>query len=1183
MAKNSELGFLVAGSLENHILEDEGFALTVMFRVKGEWLKITNIHLDTDQTTQQMQWDVINRWPHNGDRFMVGDFNRVIGLTGKWFDCWTHLGGDPLAPTHFRDQSQQVVVGYTARRLDRIYSPTPPSQVAHTRTPHLSDHLMVTASIPVGNTNTWLKDSCARPRPTPASITAAHTDSLLTWITTALKVPSYPEFSPHYFLHSLRTRLLRGENISIPPRISDIFHSLHDISLTGNITLKHINEAIVSLNIQHSHDTHINRVDTNMIGKTIFQQQSQPLLSFKGHTVDKHIITEIINTATPIFAEYHSIPLETLKIIETRPVACSPTDTRNLDMVTCTYDDIELALLHLSKKSGAGLDGWTAKNILRLDPPLFQAFQSAFREWMVGVAQSGTIDPFLSASLITFIPKIRCPTDFSDMRPIELDTLPLKLASTMVAQKLQSVASSLFSGEQFGFLRGRLGLTAALIVDQRIKEGWDCVFVDSTRAFTNTHMGIILKISEREGFPPSLLNWIRALSTPREARILHKGRISKDTLHIYRGLRQGNPASPLLYNLLADLIRHIVLSRLKSAHPGLPFDMILFADDFALLVPPGSDTKVFMTIAGVLKEVEKLTGVHFNNTKTKILSHTLREGVIWEQVPYFKYLGIRIPSSTAPSLIDEKILSMKSQALALRKWCLPIRKIAHIFNSFFLSRVLFLATFTNLTPEQGRNLEWLARSVIGYVTEGESGPRYLGRSLVALAEPWERGGLSLKLPTTQCTAMSAIWARLLYCDGYIPPKYREWLTPLLESKISRFPPAFWRTVMGKDHCITVLKTYDTLRVETPLSEKERAWKTFWINNRPIPTVRYFLIDWDFLWRVFFNVAPTQEGWLKHYSCFTQSRCHLCDELCTPGVTHVIQCRVLTMQSDLAPLTYSADTLYQFFLTSPISLTLTLINYIKKSLRTWSPQEVKKAKIKQDKGFLHWCSSFNEEVEEYTLPRHESKLLASLPKTNDPKVVDVWSPWAKRVLDLNFRDLRDKPVYIYTDGSCISSNNSKVAAFACVFLTHTHESPPYPYGVICGRIPGNQTSMRAEIAGVIRAAALAVDLGLQHPLIVSDSLTVVNLARRKGIPKENRDLWNIFFNLSIEPSSIIWVKAHSIFLGNILADFFAGKMANDCGQMEKNQIRRKRERSPSTCDTSDRAPRPPPRPPDYRSV
>jgi hypothetical protein len=81
--------------------------------------------------------------------------------------------------------------------------------------------------------------------------------------------------------------------------------------------------------------------------------------------------------------------------------------------------------------------------------------------------------------------------------------------------------------------------------------------LDFEKAFDTVEHELILQVLFHRGFGPKWLSWIRNILQTGTSSVLLNGMPGK-TFHCKRGVRQGDPLSPLLFVLAADLLQSII-------------------------------------------------------------------------------------------------------------------------------------------------------------------------------------------------------------------------------------------------------------------------------------------------------------------------------------------------------------------------------------------------------------------------------------------------------------------------------------------------------------------------------------------------------------------------------------------------------------------------------------------------
>ena len=119
-------------------------------------------------------------------------------------------------------------------------------------------------------------------------------------------------------------------------------------------------------------------------------------------------------------------------------------------------------------------------------------------------------------------------------------------------------------------------------------------------------------------FGKKTINWIKSLQTGSTSKILQNGNFSGQ-IKLGRGCRQGDPVSPYLFVIAAEIMaeairenKHIEGITLHSQEHKTS----LYADDTTLLLRPTEDN--IRNCMQILKEFEQVSGLKVNKEKTKV-------------------------------------------------------------------------------------------------------------------------------------------------------------------------------------------------------------------------------------------------------------------------------------------------------------------------------------------------------------------------------------------------------------------------------------------------------------------------------------------------------------------------------------------------------------------------------------
>ncbi|KAG6488350.1 hypothetical protein ZIOFF_049593 [Zingiber officinale] len=184
-----------------------------------------------------------------------------------------------------------------------------------------------------------------------------------------------------------------------------------------------------------------------------------------------------------------------------------------------------------------------------------------------------------------------------DFRPISLCNVSYKIISKLMAQRMASVLGKVISPAQSGFVPGRLisdNILMAQELDHKlnyhIRGGNLILKLDMAKAYDRVQRGVVFRVMAAFGFSEAVIVFIRRCVTSSWFSILVNGQLS-GFFRSQRGLRQGDPISPSLFILAAELLSRGI-EALFAAYPGMAYatgcDMrvshLAYADDVVIFL-----------------------------------------------------------------------------------------------------------------------------------------------------------------------------------------------------------------------------------------------------------------------------------------------------------------------------------------------------------------------------------------------------------------------------------------------------------------------------------------------------------------------------------------------------------------------------------------------------------------------
>ncbi|WJZ96627.1 hypothetical protein VitviT2T_015292 [Vitis vinifera] len=214
----------------------------------------------------------------------------------------------------------------------------------------------------------------------------------------------------------------------------------------------------------------------------------------------------------------------------------------------------------MDRDKAPGPDGFTIA--------VFQDCWDVIKEDLVRVFpefhRSGVINQSTNASFIVLLPKKSTTKKISDFRPISLITSLYKIIAKVLSGRLKEVLHETIHSTQGAFVQGRQIMDAVLIaneiVDERRRSGEEGVVfkIDFEKAYDHVRWDFLDQVLEKKGFSPKWRKWMNGCLSSVSYAVLVNGS-AKGWVKASRGLRQGDPLSPFLFTLVADVLSRMLL------------------------------------------------------------------------------------------------------------------------------------------------------------------------------------------------------------------------------------------------------------------------------------------------------------------------------------------------------------------------------------------------------------------------------------------------------------------------------------------------------------------------------------------------------------------------------------------------------------------------------------------------
>jgi hypothetical protein len=264
---------------------------------------------------------------------------------------------------------------------------------------------------------------------------------------------------------------------------------------------------------------------------------------------------------------------------------------------------------------------------------------------------------------IYLIPKNNNPSSPSDFRPISLCNVTLKIITKTISNRLKLILPEEISQNQSAFVPGRLITDNTLVAyevfhhfgQSNNKIGFMGVKTDMAKAYDRVEWKFLQTTLETMGFPHHLTDTIMNCVSNVSFSILVNGKPSQQFTP-QRGLRQGDPLSPYLFIICANVLSGQILKAqqmgkihgIKVAHGAPEVSHLIFADDSLFFCR--ANIKEAQEIKNIITEYQEASGQLVNMNKSEImfskhtpphLKATINQTLPMQRVDQFsKYLGM---------------------------------------------------------------------------------------------------------------------------------------------------------------------------------------------------------------------------------------------------------------------------------------------------------------------------------------------------------------------------------------------------------------------------------------------------------------------------------------------------------------------------------------------------------------
>src|ERR1035438_7165888 len=229
-------------------------------------------------------------------------------------------------------------------------------------------------------------------------------------------------------------------------------------------------------------------------------------------------------------------------------------------------------------------------------------------------------------------------------------------------------------------------------------------FLDQEKAYDRVDWSYLSKCLQEFGFGPRWMHLIGVIYGKLRARVLING-FQSLAFDICQGVHQGDPLSPLLFNIAIEPLLSCFCHKLYLQVHSLVFKVSAFADDILLGLASKQD---FQVAQDCLALYASASNAKLNADKCQTLKLGVDGGgdlpVLGEllgNTAVFKYLGIPFHPKCFPLPVVwyEKQLTDLTHVISMwQKQHITLLGRVHLLNSRLLSKLWYLSYFVSWPP-----------------------------------------------------------------------------------------------------------------------------------------------------------------------------------------------------------------------------------------------------------------------------------------------------------------------------------------------------------------------------------------------------------------------------------------------------------------------------------------------------
>ncbi|KAL2934560.1 LINE-1 retrotransposable element ORF2 protein [Bienertia sinuspersici] len=319
-----------------------------------------------------------------------------------------------------------------------------------------------------------------------------------------------------------------------------------------------------------------------------------------------------------------------LEIIKAGPILDE--DQRKNLVKQFTKEEVKVAMFSIKGDKAPGPDGFGAyfyqDNWDLVGEDVCKAVLDFF--------EYGKLLKEVNCTFLSMIPKVNNPMDVSEFRPIACCNTIYKCITKMLCFRLKEVLPKLIAINQGAFVHGRYIIHNIMVCQDLVRKygrantSPSCMMkVDLRKAYDTVEWRFIEEMMEGLGFPKKFTDWVmECVTTPMFSVVINGS--PHGFFKSARGLRQGDPISPLLFVMgmeyLSRSLTKVAEEQGFHFHPrcrAAKLTHLCFADDL-ILCCKGEQASIDKLLRG-FNHFSQVSGLQANRSKTEIYTCGMKD------------------------------------------------------------------------------------------------------------------------------------------------------------------------------------------------------------------------------------------------------------------------------------------------------------------------------------------------------------------------------------------------------------------------------------------------------------------------------------------------------------------------------------------------------------------------------